>query len=163
MKTHGPTYNTPNEMAHTKRIGWVFVAVMLLVFVGDRLINGRRGEDHHQQLRAEFSTIRPLPNAALVETVDNFSPWNAHKALVGAKYTTSVPFPEIQAFYSRELELRGWQLEKDHALTVWGKDFGGRELTYCKGELAASLEYAGAESHYGWTYALDLTWDGTCK
>jgi hypothetical protein len=43
-------------------------------------------------------------------------------------------------------------------LTDWGKDLGGREVTYCKGPLAASVQYGGEKSHYGWTYALDLTW-----
>ena len=110
MKTLRPTYNTANRLrrngSYMKRIGWVLVAVMLLVFIGDRLINGGRGENYHQQLRTEFSKIKPLPNASLVGTTDNFSPWNSHKALVGATYATSVPFAEIQAFYSRELELR---------------------------------------------------------
>jgi hypothetical protein len=144
--------------SYMKRIRWVLVAVMLLVFVGDRMLNGRRGENHHQQLRTEFSQIRPLPNASLVGATDNFSPWNSHKALVGAKYATSIPFTEIQAFYSRELDLRGWRIADDRALTDWGKDLGGRAITYCKGELAASLEYVGAKPHYTWTYALDLSW-----
>jgi hypothetical protein len=147
-----------------KWIGWVFFAVMLLVFIGDRLINGRRAENRHQQMRTEFSKITPLPNASLVDTTDHFSPWNSHKALVGATYTTGVPFAEIQAFYSRELALRGWRFDEDRAVTEWGKDVGGREITYCKGELAASLEYAGAKSGYGWTYALDLTFgQHSCK
>ena len=115
-------------------------------------------------MRTEFSKIRPLPNASLVDTTDNFSPWNSHKVLVGATYTTAVPFAEIQAFYSRELALQGRRLDEDRALTDWGKDLGGRDITYCKGDLAASLQYAGAKSNYGWTYALDLTWgQHSCK
>src|SRR2546427_5814153 len=109
------------EMANRLRLGWGLVALVLLIFIGDRVINGKRGERHHQQLLREFSAITPLPNASLVDTVDNFSSWNSHKALVGATYTTNLPFSDIQHFYDRELGLRGWHLVEDHPLTNWGK------------------------------------------
>jgi hypothetical protein len=146
-------------MAHRQWLGWwVFIAVIVIIFLGDRVINGRRGESYHRQLVDEFSAITPLPNASLVETVDNFSKWNPHKALVGASYSTSTPLADIREFYNQKLESRGWHLAEDRSLTDGGKDFGGREIRYCKGAMAASIQYGGAESHYGWTYALDLTW-----
>jgi hypothetical protein len=125
--------------------------------VGDRVINGRHGEEHHRQLMREFSAITPLPNASVVASIDNFSPWNSHKGLYGATYRTNVPYSEIQEFYRGELESKGWYLIEDRPLLEWGKDYGGREQTYCKGELAAALEY-GDESRHGWTYALELSW-----
>lgn len=137
--------------------GWILLAIFLLIFVSDRVINGRRGEEQHRQLMREFSAITPLPNASVVASTDNFSPWNSHKALVGATYKTSAPFSNIQEFYGRELESKGWYLVEDRSLTEWGKDYGGRELTYCKGTLAASVEY-GDEARHGWTYALELSW-----
>ena len=63
----------------------------------------------------------------------------------------------IQEFYRRELESKGWYLIEDRRLLEWSKDYGGREQTYCKGELAAALEY-GDKSRHGWTYALELSW-----
>lgn len=137
--------------------GWILLALLLTIFVGDRMINGRRGEEHHRQLMREFSAITPLPSASVVASTDNFSPWNSHKALVGATYKTSAPYSNIQEFYQRELESKGWYLIEDRPLTEWGKDYGGRQQTYCKGELAASIEYRGA-SRNGWTYALELSW-----
>jgi hypothetical protein len=140
-----------------RRLGWLVPVVMLLVFIGDRVINGQRGKNYHRQLMTEFSVITPLPNDSVTGTTDNFSVWNSHKALVGATYRTTAPYSDIERFYSRELESKGWYPVEDHSLTEWGKDYGGRQQTYCKGKLAASLEYAG-ESQHGWTYALDLPW-----
>lgn len=135
----------------------MLLAIVLLVFVGDRIINGKRGEEYHRELVAERAAITPLANSTVVGTTDSFSPWNAHKALVGTQYTTSATFSEIADFYHLELQSKGWYLVEDRSLTEWGKDYGGRHQTYCKGELAASLEYSG-RAHYGWTYALDFSW-----
>jgi len=148
-----------NEKEKRKRLrGGAFLVFMLLLWLGDRVINGDRGEAHHQQLLTEFSTITLLPNASLVAKVDNFSPWNAHKATVGATYLSKAQFSDIQGFYDHELQSHGWQFAQGRSLMQWGKDLGGRELVYCKGELAASVEYAGQEPQRGWNYALRLSW-----
>jgi hypothetical protein len=63
----------------------------------------------------------------------------------------------IQEFYRRELESKGWYLIGDRPVLEWGKDYGGRKQTYCKGELAAALQYRD-KPRQGWTYALELSW-----
>ena len=57
-----------------------------------------RSKAYHQRLREEFSVITPLPNASVVATLDNFSAWNSHKALVGADYRTNTPYLDIREF-----------------------------------------------------------------
>jgi hypothetical protein len=130
---------------------------MLMIFASDRIINGKQGESYHQQLRGEFSAFPPLPNATVIDSFDNFSPWNSHKALVGTTYRTDMPYAGIQEFYNRELQLRGWYLIEDRPVREWGKDYEGRTQTYCKGKLAASLQYRGS-SGQGWTYAFEMSW-----
>ena len=103
----------------------------------------------------EFSAITPLPNASVAAPIDDFSAWNSHKGLFGATYRTSLPYSIIQEFYRHELESKGWYLIEDRPVLEWGKDYGGRQQTYCKGELAAALEYAD-ESRHGWTYGVLL-------
>jgi len=148
-----------NEKEKRKRQWrWALAVLLLLLLVGNRVINGKRGETHHQQLVQEFSTIASFPNASLVANVDNFSPWNARKASVGATYLSKAQFSDIKDFYEHELQSYGWQLVQSRSLTQWGKDLGGHEWVYCKGELAASLEYAGEKPERGWTYALRLSW-----
>jgi len=133
-----------NEKQKRRRqLGLAFVTLMLLIFVGDRVLNGKRGESYHQQLVSEFSAIRPLPNALVLDTQDNFSPWNSHKALVGAKCRTSTPYSDIREFYNTKLQSHGWRFVGEQPLKDWGKDVGGREVTYCKGPLAASVRYGG--------------------
>jgi len=136
-------------------LGWVVVALVFLVFIGARLVTRIRDENQHQldeyrhqQLVAAFSSISPLPNASLVDRVDQ-STW------VEARYKTSVPPSEIQAFYNRELQSHGWKFDEEHAVLA-PKDLGRRESTYCRGELMSSVVYAGERTHYTWTYALKL-------
>lgn len=135
----------------------LFAAVMLFLFLGDRIVNGKRGEGYHQRLSKEFSEIVPFPNASVVTALDNYSPWNSHKGLVGADYRTSAQFADIREFYNHELESHGWRMVEDVPLKRWGKEVvGGRQLTYCKETLEAQLTY-GSPNRYGWTYALHLT------
>jgi len=46
----------------------------------------------------------------------------------------------------------------------WGRDLGGKEAFYRRGDDTVVLQYAGQEAKYGWTYALDVTWglDSDC-
>ena len=122
--------STPSQTASPKRstlrkLGWIPLAIMLLVFVGDRILNGQRGENYHRLLLAERAAITPLANSSVVSTTDHFSPWNSHKALVGTQYMTRVTFSEIADFYHQELQSKGWYLVEDRSLTEWGKDYGG--------------------------------------
>ena len=57
------------------------------------------------------------------------------------------------AYYDRVLKLKGWQLA-----TVREFRHSSRQFIYCKGNLTASLFYAGTPSTYGWDYAVDLSW-----
>jgi|KBSMisStaDraftv2_1062788.scaffolds.fasta_scaffold249786_1 hypothetical protein len=141
-----------------RRLRWTLAGLILLFFVGDRVVNGKRGEAYHQRLAAEFSAIPTLPNSLLVGRVDRFSDWAPRKTSVGATYSSTTRFSDIQLFYDHALQSHGWHLAESRSLTEWGKDLGGRELVYCKGELAASVEYAGLPPQRGWTYALRMSW-----
>jgi hypothetical protein len=113
---------------------------------------------YRQQLLREFGSVEPMPGAALKSTKDSYSPYNPHQALVGAFYTTKDGYPEILQYYDQEFSTLGWRRISEHHITVWGKDLGGREALYCKGQLAASLEYDGHNNNQAWTYAIDLSW-----
>jgi hypothetical protein len=141
-----------------RSIGIAFLAIMISVYLGDRVLNGSRGELFHQKLLREFVSLDPMPGAVLKSTEDSYSPYNSHKALVGADYATSAEYSEIVQYYDHELSVRGWNRASERHSLVWGKDLGGREAHYCKGPLAASLEYAGSDRSQAWTYAIDLSW-----
>ena len=140
------------------RVGVAIFSIVVCVFVGDRVLNGSRGEMYHQHLLREFRSVEPMPGAVVKSTEDSYSPYNSHKALVEATYTTSIGYSQILQYYDQEFRKKGWnRVNESHSL-VWGKDLGGREAQYCKGSLAASLFYAGSDHNQAWTYAIAFSW-----
>ena len=138
--------------------GAALFSVLVCVFLGDRVLNGSRGEKYHQQLLGEFRSVEAMPGAVVKSTEDNYSPYNSHKALVQATYTTSAGYSQILEYYDQELRTKGWDRVSERQSLVWGKDLGGREAHYCKGPLAASLYYAGSDRNHAWTYAIGFSW-----
>jgi hypothetical protein len=136
----------------------LFVALFASIPVADRLKNGSHGEAYHQQLLQEFRRIQPLPVVVAVGNTDSYSPWRPRQALVQATYKTNASYNEIRQFYDQQLRANGWRPLDERGLTGWGKDLGGRETEYCKGPLKASLQYAGSQADYGWTFAFSLSW-----
>src|SRR5882762_1453226 len=139
-------------------LGGAFFAILIFAFLGDRVLNGLRGEMYHQQLVREFRSVEPMPGAVVKSTKDNYSPYNSHKALVEAAYTTSAGYSRILQYYEQEFKMKGWRSVSERHSLVWGKDLGGREALYCKGPLAASLYYAGSDRYQTWTYAISFSW-----
>jgi len=129
---------------------WVFPVLLVLgIFVGDRVLNGKNGEVHHQRLEQEFRLIPVPPNSKLITNFSFFSVWNSHKASVGAAYASSQSYSDIRHFYDRELEYLGWQLQDTNLSTA----------TYSKGEFSAHLRY-GENLPTGADYVLSLDWRG---
>ena len=56
------------------------------------------------------------------------------------------------------MEAHGWRLVRDEPYEEWGIDYGGRMVTFRKGDYAATLQFAAPSQDYGWTYAFDLSW-----
>jgi len=127
---------------------WVFLVLLMLgIFVGDRVLNGKNGEVHHQRLEQEFRRIPVPPNSKLIANIDAFSVWNSHKASAGAAYASSQSYSDIRNFYDRELESLGWRLLDTNLSTA----------TYSKGEFSAHLRY-GENLPTGADYVLSLDW-----
>jgi hypothetical protein len=136
----------------------VFLAVALSIPIVNRVKNGNTGKRYHQQLLGELSLIHPPSGVLVVRNTDHYSPWTPNKAVVGTSYKTAAPYPVIREFYDQQLRANGWLPVDTHSTTDWGKDLGGNVVVYCKGPLQASLQYAGSQANYGWTFAFDLSW-----
>ena len=127
---------------------WVFPVLLVLgIFVGDRVLNGKNAEVHHQRLEQEFRRIPVPPNSKWIANLNFFSIWNSHKASVGAAYASSQSYSDIRNFYDRELESLGWRLLETNLSTQ----------TYSKGEFSAHLRY-GENLPTGADYVLSLDW-----
>jgi hypothetical protein len=138
-----------------RRSSWLRLSIGLLiifVFIGDRIVNGRNAEIQHQRLRQEFAAIPAPPRAVLKSNFDGFSHWNPHKVSVGAAYETPDSRNDVIAFYEKQLESLGYH----HASTT------ASQAIYCKDDSSASLRYGDFLSE-GWTYTLTLNWGLQCQ
>jgi len=135
---------------HRWRLGWLLPILLLIVWVGDRTLNGSNGEAYHQRLEQELRVIPVPPNSKLIANLNFFSVWNSHKATVGAAYSTQLRQSDIRDFYDRELVALGWR-------TIATDSGTGR--SYCKGDFAASLRFEN-NLPAGASYVLSLHWPG---
>lgn len=66
-------------------------------------------------------------------------------------------YSEVSKYYDVEFKRNGWNFISDKKSYDWGRDLGGRIRTYCKGDLSASLFYAGASNSYGWDFSIGIS------
>lgn len=66
-------------------------------------------------------------------------------------------YDEIKEYFDEELSKKGWRYVGEEKIKDWGRDFGGMERHYCKGNLFLNLQFPGKESGYGWIYALSAS------
>ena len=107
------------------------------------------------ELKDELNSIRQLPEATLKSSN------SSHKeklAVVGGAYITKHNYNEIRKYYDVEFANHGWQFINEVNDKEWGKDLGGKSAYYRKGEYVLTLQYAGENANYGWTYGIDLSW-----
>ncbi|MDQ5837337.1 MAG: hypothetical protein M3379_11200 [Acidobacteriota bacterium] len=137
-----------------KTAGFAFLLVCSFTACAP-LVSSQKAEQVEKELEQEFNSIKPLPGAYLRS---HNASYKSRQALVGSTYSTEKPYSEIRKYYDEELANHGWKFHEEYELKDWGRDFGGRTIEYCKGGYKASLQYAGTQAHYGWVFALDLSW-----
>ena len=138
----------------------VFVSVMLLF--GAISLNHKEREaeaiaDKNQKVVEEaFREISPLSRAALIQ---HGSMRRTDHGIISAAYKTEKSYESIKLYYDDKLTSRGWKFKREAGIQYDGKDYGGKELIYCKDNYAASLQYAGQqETEFGWTFSFAMTW-----
>ena len=72
-------------------------------------------------------------------------------------YKSGTGYDEVKSFYEGELVGRGWRLVEEKRLSDWGRDKGGRSLTFSKDVYRMTLEYAGDNSAGQWDYSISLS------
>jgi hypothetical protein len=146
-------------MKTRSKAGQIVLLLLVLGFLGfalyDNFISAPKGDAVEKVLVGEFSLIRRLPQAV---PMHYHASGGSGGALVGDVYRTKLTYPDVRAYYDKELSRNGWTFKREEKILDWGRDFGGKTAEYCKGPYKASLQYAGREAHYDWDYALDLSW-----
>ena len=143
---------------HIFIIAGILISALIVVLVVLEFRSWRTQADVERQ----FSEIKPLPDA--VEVQHN----NIRRDIrggVSGYYKTDLSYQDIRAYYDGELSKRGWKFQKETGIKVWGEDLGGLQTLYCKGNVAATLDYRGREeSRVGYRYAFGLYWgNDECK
>ena len=110
---------------------WLLPVLVLLAFLGDRIINGSKGQKQHERLLVELRQVPQMPESTIEKNFDYFSVWNSQKALVGASYNTKVSYAKIESFYDDQLASLGWRIASR----------GMDDVNWCKGEFGAQLRY----------------------
>ena len=132
------------------RLSWLLPILLLIVWVGDRTLNGSNGEAHHQRLEQELRVIPAPPNSKVIANLNFFSVWNSHRATVGSAYSTQLRQSDIRDFYDRELVALGWRTMATDS---------GTGRSYCKGDIAALLRFENNLPARA-SYVLSLDWPG---
>lgn len=155
QKPAGQDEKSKNKRSIFRRLGVLYAIAFVGFIIYQHFEYGPISEDIKEQLEIEFKQIKQFPSAILSSYRAHSRPENV---LVGGKYNTESPYAEIKKHYDTELRNNGWTFSKEEAVKGWGKDLGGKAIEYCKEKYAASIQYAGADADYGWTYAFNMSW-----
>ncbi|HVF22003.1 MAG TPA: hypothetical protein VM941_02960, partial [Pyrinomonadaceae bacterium] len=117
------TKNTRRLMIGAGLLGFaLFIGLVVWTF-------GPRGSEAvHRQVKQEFSSFVPPPDAVSVQDNDIFN-WGG--VLVGAYYTTSLTFGDVRKHYEKQLTQNGYQFREFKQLESWGKNYGEENAVYC--------------------------------
>lgn len=93
-----------------------------------------------------------------MQQVDNSTASGFGKASIGKNFRSKASFDGVKQFYLERLSQDGWKLTRERQLKDWGRDLGGRELKFRRGEYDITIEYAGERADYGWDYGISIGW-----
>jgi len=93
------------------------------------------------------------------QEVDSSSYSKSMLASIHKVYKSEAGYDDVKAFYSTKLIPAGWQLTEERNLKDWSRDFGGRELTFGKGQYTVVIEYRGDKAiDPDWNYGISVGW-----
>jgi hypothetical protein len=130
-------------------------AVLVIMATYRHIQNSYDANARLRLLENEFTSITPLARASRLRYE------SSHKGALGsvnADYDTADSYSDIRKHYDQELRKNGWTFAREKPVTIWRRDYGGRELFYCKDHNTAVIEYAGNWKDAGWTYTFSMSW-----
>jgi len=105
-----------------------------------------------ERLRSNFPAY---PDSTQIP--DNFRVASPNIAFLGLKFNADASLEDVKRFYIGKLTLDGWQLVSDKKLSDWGRDMGGHQLEFRKGEYQIAIERAGRNND-DWEYGVNFSW-----
>jgi len=131
----------------------LFFVLMCVYERGGPNSNGER----FREIEKLWATIPPYPGMVDADISSNSAGRKAH---ISKYYSLKAPYDEVKRFYIKRFTEEGWAFVKERHLSDWGRNLGGRELDFQKGEYELGVTYAGEKADKGWDYAIGIYWDG---
>ncbi|HLK28527.1 MAG TPA: hypothetical protein VKT28_08100 [Puia sp.] len=127
------------------------ISIIAITFNILRDIYGPDQKKILERLKREFAKIDRLANTSIVSehyitAID--------KTSIEITYSTPCTDEEIQDYYDGELKRNGWVLVGQRKIYDWGRDLGGKVVTYNKLDLVVGIQYSGDRKGYGWAYSI---------
>jgi hypothetical protein len=138
------------------------LSVVLAIAILVPLTNCKRYSPNRDdvKLKEVERLYNALPIYAGFQAIAGSSYSKSMLASVSKSYRSDAPYDDVKNFYSARLIPEGWQLSKERNLKDWSRDYGGRELTFEKGEYSVVIEYRGDRAiDPDWNYAINVGWD----
>ena len=138
----------------TRAISFTIAGVFLMVIFWP-VLHPPNTTLHHAVLQRQFKSLK-APSDAKLLYVDEKP--KLGRVFLGAYYLSDISFEQLQHFYVPLFQHNGWHLLQETPLAVSGRDTGGRQITLCKGDYEANIEYAGERQNAGWSYSVSMSW-----
>jgi hypothetical protein len=112
------------------------------------------------QDRARLDEVKRIwtafPLYPQMQEVDTSTGSGFGKAFISRTFRCKTSYEVVKGFYLERLGEDGWQFAGERQLKDWGRDVGGRELKFRRGEYEATIDYAGEKADYGWDYGIGI-------
>jgi len=102
------------------------------------------------------STFPAYPG--FVQIPNDFRVVSPNIVALSLSYKSDALPEDVKRFYIEKLAADGWQLVDDRKLSDWGRDMGGQQLEFRKGEYQIAIEKAGRNND-DWDYGINFTWE----
>lgn len=101
-----------------------------------------------------------VPNYPDFSPVGSNSIITTDSIMISNYYVSKSSYEDVREFYLDRLSQKGWSLAEEKPLSVWGKDYGARQLVFLKGDFMIAIQYEGKRAaSVGRNFALSYAWD----
>lgn len=132
----------------------IIFAIFIGIAVGNQT-DVKRAITEEKNLENESNKLIILPTA---REVDRRLFHKEGHASVNLRYATNKTYQEIRSYYIDEAKRNGWKFSDEENLTIWGKEFGGKEITFKKNNYILTITYWGKKVTDNLTYDISIVW-----
>ena len=136
-------------------VGLLIVAVVCILAYFAKRHSPNKDDAKLYEVRQLYSQLELPPD--FNETGSDFMS-KAELAQEGKYFSSKAKYEEVKGFFVQHLTPTVWVLVEDRSMTDWGRDLGGRQLKFRKGEYWIVIEYAGEKAADHWNYAVGVEW-----